>query len=146
MMNRKAFIFLFSLPPSSFRLALPSVMAYERNKRTCAVIFARVAFISSDDADQSLCLTRITDRDYESSINLQLREQRLWNFWSARRNEYRVVRRVRAPAQCAVETFNGRVVDSKLPYARLRLARQIAYALDCINLRSELREHSRLIA
>src|SRR5205085_8113221 len=129
----------FRLPPLSFILAFPSVMTDERNERARAMIFARVAFLCSNNANQSLRLARIADWNYKPSINLQLREQRLWNFRAARCHKNRVVRSVRAPTQCAVETFYGRVVDSKLTYARLSFTRQIAYSLNCINLSGDLR-------
>src|SRR5437588_6277771 len=109
-------------------------MSDEWNECARAVIFARVAFLGSNDAHQSLRLACVTDGNHKSSIHLQLREQRLRHIRAARRHENRIVGSVRAPTERAVETFDGRVVDSKLTDARLRLARKLTDPLNGIDL------------
>ena len=120
-------------------------MPYERNEGARAVIFVCVAFLCPDDTNQSLGFALFADRNDESPVQFQLREQRLRHIGAARRYKNRIVRSMRAPAQSAVETFDGRVVDAKPSDARLSFARQFAYTLDGINLRREPRQHSRLV-
>src|SRR4051812_19065343 len=83
----------------------PSVMPYEGNEGARAMIFVRVVFLCPDDANQSLRLTCVADRNDESSVNFQLGKQRLRHIGTARRHKNRIVRSVRAPAQSAIETF-----------------------------------------
>src|ERR1043166_6508194 len=94
--------------------------------------------LSLDDANQSLTLARVSNGHHETPAHLELRNQRVRNCWTTRSNEYRIVRRVCRPTECAVKTFNGGVVDSELSNSCLRFACKIADAFDRINLCSDL--------
>ena len=81
--------------------------------------------------------TRVSDGNDQPSANSELRNQRFRNCWTTSGDEYAVVRSMRGPAKRAVETFHSRIVDFQLANTRLRLAREIANALDRINLRRD---------
>ena len=120
-------------------------MADERDESARAVIFVCVAFLRFNHAHQPLRFACRADRDDETPVRLQLREQGFGHFGAACRHEYSIIRRMRAPAERPVKAFDGRIVDAQLAYARLRLARQLRDALDGKDLRAETCEHGGLI-
>ena len=96
-------------------------MAYERDEGARSVIFVLDSAFGLDDADEVLRVASLAHRDDKTPAFLQLSDQRFGHIRATGCDQNSIVRRVRAPAQRAVETFYSRVVDSKATYARLRL-------------------------
>src|SRR5690349_8630636 len=85
-------------------------------------------------SNQTLTLTRFSDRHDQPATDLQLRNQRLRNRWTTSSNKDSIVRRVCRPTERAVKTLHRRVVDPELANARLGPACEIADSFDRINL------------
>src|SRR5688572_23317324 len=130
-----------------FNLAvLPAMLADQWDKCTATVVFFAVTVFCFNDSYQSLRFTRFADGHNQPPANLQLHSQRLRYAWTTSGYDDRIVRRVRGPAECAIETFNCGVVDLELTNTRLRFAREIADAFDRVNLCRNERQHCRLIS
>ena len=121
------------------------MLANQWYKGAAAVVFYRAPLFGLDYAYQPLTVTRLAHGNNQSAADLQLRYQRLGNRWSTGGDQYAVVRRVRGPAERAVETLDRSVVDPQLADACLRFAREIGDALDGINLSRDLRQHGSLV-
>src|ERR1051325_2701522 len=109
------------------------------------IFFSRSTF-SFDDADQPLTLARLTDGHHQTPAHFELRNQRIRNGWTTGSDEDRVVRGVRRPAECAVKTLYGRVVNSELSDSCLGFARQLSDPFNRIDLRCDLRQHCGLVS
>jgi len=121
------------------------MLANQWNKRATTVIFLALSCRCLDYSYQALTITRIADRHNQPPADFELRNQRLRNRWSTGRDEYAIVRSMRGPTKRTVETLNSCVVDFQLANPSLRLARKIADAFDCINLRRDHRQHRSLV-
>ena len=106
------------------------MLAHQRHECASTMLLFLVALFRLDNANKSLRFARRSYRNHQSPANLQLRDQRLRNVWSARRDEDRVVGRVRTPTECAVKTLYRGVVDVQLSDPRLRFAREIGNPFD----------------
>src|SRR5262249_29903580 len=65
--------------------------------------------------------------------------------WTTGSHKNRIVWAIRGPTQRTVETFYGSIVDFQLANSCLGLTRQIANAVDCIDLGRYLRKYCGLI-
>ena len=121
------------------------MLTNQGNKRATTVILLATSGRSFDYAYRSLTITRIADGRDQPPSDLELRNQGLRNRWSTSSDEYAIVWSMRCPTKRTVETFNSCVVDFQLANPSLRLARKIADAFDCINLRGDHRQHGSLV-
>ena len=94
--------------------------------------------------EQSLLLP-CSDGNQHASTFRDLRQQRFRNGWRARTDEYRVVRRVLAPAERTVAEEHRDVVDSGTLNRLARLLVQCGNALDREYLFDEMGEQHGLI-
>jgi hypothetical protein len=98
------------------------------NELAKTVLFANNTVFSSDNPDEDLLLLAANWND-ELAADGELFDERLGDFRAAGCHEYRIVRRVVAPANRPVEPLHGRVVAAELPYVSLRRSSEIADSL-----------------
>src|SRR5712692_6634075 len=123
----------------------PTVLANQWHKLAGAMFFDLIAGFRLDHAHQTLRLARFANRNYQTTTDLQLRDQGIGHAWSTSRDQNSIVRCMCVPAERAVKSLDRRIVDPKFAYAGLRFARQLADALNRVNLGRELSQNCGLI-
>ena len=121
------------------------MLAYQWYELTRPMLFNLMPAFGLYHTDELLRLARISDGNHQASAGFQLSYQRIRYPGPAGCYQNPIVRTIGIPAQRTVESLNRRIVNSQLTYAALRLAGQFTKALNRVNLRCQLRQHSRLI-
>src|SRR5258707_14967300 len=116
-------------------LPLPPVLTNQWHKLARAVFFDLSPSFRLDHAHQTLRLARFADRNYQTTANLQLRDQRFGNLRPTCCYQNSIIWPVSAPAERTVKSLDRRIVNPEGANAGLRFARQLADAFYRVNLR-----------
>jgi len=122
----------------------PAVPPDELNKLAEAMIFASDAGFGSDDSYKHL-LFGVSNRNDQLTPDAQLLDEWLRDLGAACCNKDPVIRRVLAPADCAVEPLDRRVITSESPNVSLRVSRKLTYTFDGKYASGDSRKHRRLV-
>src|SRR5262245_58005289 len=125
-------------------LFFPSVAANEFDKLAGAEILGANSFWSARDSGQSL-VGFGSEGNHQMAADGQLIDQGLRRFGRGGGDQDPAVGREFIPAVCAVEAFDGGVINAKTPQTALSFARKFRDAFEGEDLAGDGREHGGLI-